>query len=694
MSLGTAFSLGLSVLASLGVLTSCAPRERVFPVRSGFFIEGQISESNVDLSGQLETERQFYWVDANGFRQKIEDVSFDASTGAFSFEFLRDNLLPSLGRTRSETYALMGLLSPLERLSNIGYSRNELGYIRFEYVRGQLPTSTRPISSYAQSVAGFTMSASLSNTRSLNVSSAGIQTQTVGAARVSVKNSEGAPLSGAHVSVIPLVVTGTGEADLQPLDFRTDATFTPVTALTDAQGNTTLWPIPIGKDQQYQYQIVAEADGFCPKVNVPKLFSDTPESVELILERCSFEDKAEKQIAFSAEYSSATFVLPENLGDLAEGTGCTNQESVALNLKSLTPLFRGLLVQVHEGADEAAPVVLTQIVPVFKDELTVRLPSSFANGTTQSGRFFINIKAQLTELDRSQGMSDFSFGLAGDKRVSSFTADAQDFEIRSSAGVQNVISGLPDSKLVIDFLGCEIGQQIGATINNSDGGLTPSEFTPCVSDGTVLIRDQLRWQDVFEPKTSGFRKVRFFFADRYGNESEDDVGLNKLNLGQSDVYVDSDPPNISDIELGVRTAIVEKNATIPFDGSGEVQITPDTLSEYVFAFRSISGTLQCLTTSVSNPSEPEEGYTLSRFFIGPPKGSSEMFEAGVPCATGSLPLTADAVVFPQDPTLPALVKITIFDQAGNFDSGELEVPACVDSSPSSEGVCWKSDNSG
>jgi hypothetical protein len=278
--------------------------------------------------------------------------------------------------------------------------------------------------------------------------------------------------------------------------------------------------------------------------------------------------------------------------------------------------------------------------------------------------------------------------------VSSFFADAQDFEVRSSAGVENVISGLLDSKLNVDFLGCEIGQKIGVSVNNDEGGLAPTEFIPCVIGGTLFDRDQLRWKDVFPTKTSGFKKVRFFYADRYGNRSEDDVGLNKVNLAQSDLYVDSDPPNVADIELGVRTAIVDKDTAVPFDGTGaEVQISPATLSNFVFAFRLTGSTLQCFSSNVSNPSEPAEGQTLSRFYIGTPRNASVMFETGVPCATGSLPLTADAVVFPEDTSLPAKLKVTIFDQAANVDSGELEIPPCIDGTPSLEGVCWKNDDS-
>lgn len=692
MTLDRRSLLNATLIVSLCALTSCAPKERVFPVRSGFFIEGKIIDVETNQGAKPDAERSFFWINSDGVRKKVEEISFDNATGQFRFEFQRDNLLTELGRTRSELHASMGLLSPLERLSNIGYSRNELGYIRFEYMRGQPPNSTGSIASYAQAIAGFTMSASFNNTSSLNVSSVGIQAQTVGAALVTVKNADGTAIPNAHVSVLPLVVIGTGEADLLPLDFRADATFTPITALTDAQGNATVWPIPIGKEQQYKYQVVAEAEGYCPKVNAPRLFSNTTELTELSLESCPSENAAKNQIEFTASYSADTFTLPQDLGKLPKGTGCTNKESIDLNLKSLTPVFRSLLVQVHEGEDTAAPVVLTQVVPVFSDQVSVSLPSSFANGTTQSGRFFINIKAQLTELDRSKGMSEYSFGLVGDKRVSSFTADAQDFKIRSSAEVENVISGLPDSKLSIDFLGCDLGQKIGASINNDDGGLTPSEFIPCVSSGTLFERDQIRWKDVFPTKTSGFKRIRYFYADRYGNKSGDDTGLNKVNLAQDEIYVDSDPPNAEDIELGVRTAIIDMNSAVPFDGSGEVQITPATLSNFKFAFRLSGSTLQCFTVPNSNPSEPEEGSTLSRFFIGTPRNPSEMFDLGAPCATGSLPLTTDSVVFPNDPLQPAILKVTIFDQAGNLNSGELEIPACTGSANSKD-VCWKNDDS-
>lgn len=688
--MASVFRSELLVFSTL-FLAACAPRERVFPLRSSFFIEGKIAQPQGVVSTPLPSENHFFWIDRDGIRQTLDGVTFDPSSGQFRFEFKRENLLDRIGQTQAEEHALMGVFRPLERLSSVGFSRNELGYIRFEYLSGALPEKTTGIASYVQSIAGFTMSASLGNTQSLNVASEGLPSQAVGATQVLLNDPSGKVISQGRVSVIPLAVTGSGESDIQPLDFRLDGTFTPVAALTGADGKAIVWPVPVGDGQQYKYQIVAQADGYCPKVTSPMLFSGAAELTTIVLDPCSTEQTAKNEFEFSAEFGSEVFTLSETLGSLPQGTGCTNKDSVELKLKNQSSVIRGLLVQVHEGVDASAPVVLTQVFPVFRDKINVNLPASFANGTTPNGRFFINLKAQLTDLDRAQGRADFSFGLTGDKRVSKFTADAQDFEVKSFTGAQNVISGLPDSTAQVRFFQCEKGQRIGVSINNDDSGLYPSEFIPCDANGTILQRDQLKWRDVFSTKTSGFKRVRYFYSDRYGNRSDDDVGIDKINLATAQIYVDSDSPDVSTVELGVRTAIVAKDETIPVVSTSEAQITPQTLSDFVLAFRSSGGTLQCFAESESNGSEPAEGQTISHFYLGTPKPKNEMFSASAPCATGALPLSADAVVFPADPSAAAVLKLTVFDLAGNTGSGELSIPPCVDAAPSTELVCWKND---
>lgn len=109
MTLDRRSLLNATLIVSLCALTSCAPKERVFPVRSGFFIEGKIIDVETNQGAKPDAERSFFWINSDGVRKKVEEISFDNATGQFRFEFQRDNLLTELGRTRSELHASMGL---------------------------------------------------------------------------------------------------------------------------------------------------------------------------------------------------------------------------------------------------------------------------------------------------------------------------------------------------------------------------------------------------------------------------------------------------------------------------------------------------------------------------------------------------------------------------------------------------------
>jgi hypothetical protein len=156
------------------------------------------------------------------------------------------------------------------------------------------------------------------------------------------------------------------------------------------------------------------------------------------------------------------------------------------------------------------------------------------------------------------------------------------------------------------------------------------------------------------------------------------------------VYVDSDAPDLGDIDLGIKTAIAPKETLVPIDSNSVVEVTPANYKDMIFGFRTNSGTIQCFASSLTNNAEPDAGSALSRFYLGTQATKLEMFNAGALCASQGLPLSENSFRFPDEDTADATLEITVFDNAGNSSSGQLSIAPCSNTArASSEKVCWK-----
>ena len=678
------------LLGCLIALPSCAPGRRELPLRPTFSISGQIQLSPQVGADGPSTGPSFFWIDKEGVRRKIEQPNFEVQTGKFNFEFKRENLIRRLGVSKPELFALMGSAFPIERISAAGYEKNEMGYIRFEYLANAPDGTNQEAFSYSQNVVGFPLSASFGNKTILNVATSALVPIRVAAVKVKVKDATGTPLSDAQISIIPLSVLGTAESDLRTFNFKQAENYTPAATLSDAKGEGFAWPVPLGETRENKFQIVASRSGYCPKTSNPLFFSKDLGQIEITLDACSDEKINNPEINFSASFTGQTFVLDKPIGNLEAGTGCTNKETVELSLKNQGSLIRSLLVEIHEGSDKEAPVVLTQVFPTFNESISVNIPPSFANGTKASGSFFISLTGQLSEKDKAAGIKEFNFGLKGDKRISRLSANATDFEIKGLSDTPNVISGLPDAVIKLGYQKCGPGEKIAATLSDNENGFLPNKFHRCSENGITLSRDDVRWRDIASPRSSGERNIRYFYSDRYGNESEDDTGINKLNMSVVKVYVDSDAPDIGDIDLLFKTAIVPKETPVPIVSSGIVEVTPANYKDMIFGFRTNSGTIQCFASSLTNNAEPDAGSALSRFYLGTQTTKIEMFNAGALCASQGLPLSENSFRFPDEDTADATLEITVFDLAGNSSSGQLSIAPCTNTTrKDNEKVCWK-----
>ena len=105
------------------------------------------------------------------------------------------------------------------------------------------------------------------------------------------------------------------------------------------------------------------------------------------------------------------------------------------------------------------------------------------------------------------------------------------------------------------------------------------------------------------------------------------------------VYVDSDAPDLGDIDLGIKTAIVPKETPVPIDNISVVEVTPANYKDMIFGFKKVGATIQCFASSLTNNAEPDAGSALSRFYLGTQTTKIGMFNAGALCASKGLPLS-------------------------------------------------------
>ncbi|MEY3902012.1 MAG: hypothetical protein RL189_1318, partial [Pseudomonadota bacterium] len=450
------------MICSLLSAVACGRKKREVPLRGTFLVEGQLALTPEIEKKLASSPPNFAWVDKEGVRQPLSGVSFDKTTGRFSFEFKRDNLIRRIGYSLPELNALMGFNRPLERLSAQGYDQNETGFIRLEVFSEVSIGDSGEILYYTQKLAGLPMSASFSTNRSLNMDPVPIQTLKVGSIKVNVKDSSGKPVEGALVSVIPLAIFESKSDDFRPFNFRQQSIFTPSGSLSNAQGSTHAWPVPLGVDKTSKFQISVSHPNFCTQVSAPIFHDSALPAVNVTLTSCTEQQRSNNQIDWDVAFPSNLFILSQPRGSLPAGTAFTNEEKVELQFTNKSSTLRGLTVRIHEGDDTGAPVILTQEFSTFADKLVVNLPPTFNNGTSASGRFLINLIARVSDEDKAAGIKEFSKTLDGNKGVFRLEPVRQtDFQILGHNSVLDLISGQDGQKFKVKYSQCKAGIKIG-----------------------------------------------------------------------------------------------------------------------------------------------------------------------------------------------------------------------------------------
>lgn len=692
LSLRTGWSVATYSSLIYLLTCGCGSRTREVPLRGTFLVEGKLALTE-SLSQKVKSKApNFSWVDKSGIRQPISPINFDSTTGQFSFEFKRDNLIRKVGTSIPELSALMGWARPLERLSSQGYDQNETGFIRIEAYSEISNGNSGEISYYLQKIAGIPMSASFSTTRSLIVDAEPIATQKVGVVKVNVKNLEGQSIQGALVSVIPLSVTGSKTYDLKPFDFRTLPQFSPVASMTNADGVAQAWPIPLGTDKTTKFQItVAHAD-YCTQFSSPAIHESSLPAIDVKLTPCTSAERTNQDVNWDVAFPSSLFVLSEARGALPVGTGLTNQEQVELQFTNKSSVARGLTVQIHEGETTESPVVMRQEVGTFANKLVIDLPPTFRDGTTASGRFLINLIARLSDEDKAAGRAAFSKQLTGSKGVYRLDPSKEtDFQLIGHKSIQNLISGQDNKPFIVKYSKCSAGIKIAIAIS-PEGKKDPSvSYVPCDKNGNSFL-----FKNVYKgfSKNGGNHVIQFFHTDEFLNKSPDDSG-SVTPVNRRNIEVDYGSPNANNAVLDSFTTIIGKNDPVPPVGppATRVELTPSNLSDYAVAFIAPSGISKC---DVVNPIPVPEiatpdstsGQTVGQFYLGPVKSEAELLKSAVSCATGKIGLSGEHVTFPTNAAESASLLLTLIDTAGNYSSGSVPILPCA-AATSGEKICWK-----
>ncbi|NBX16121.1 MAG: hypothetical protein EBR09_02020 [Proteobacteria bacterium] len=671
--------------------TACSNRTREVPLRGTFLVTGKmaLSESTVELVRN--TPPIFSWIDKNGLRNPLTNVQFDPSTGDISFEFKRENFIRRMGYSLPEFNSLMGWAKPLERLSTQGYEDTETGFIRFEAYSEISNGDSGIVKYYLQKVAGLPMSASFSTGKTLVVDTAPIATYQVGVVKVKVTDTSGSPVSNALVSVIPLNVTGGKTYDVKPYDFRTQSPFTPAANLTDGTGVAMAWPIPVGTDKSSKFQISVSREGFCTQMSAPAFHEPTMSPVEIVLPACSQQQTVHGEIDWEVSYPNGMFVLGQERGTLPQGTGYTNQEQVELQFTNRSGIIRGFTLQIHEGQTTDDAVIMTQEFPTFANRLVVDLPPTFANGTSNSGTFLINMIARLSDQDKAAGRKAFSKKLIGNKGIFRIEPALQeDFEVIGHKTFQNLISGQSDATFTVKYSKCKEGYKIGVAVS-PEGKKNPDvTLSACSASGNIF-----NLKDVFKgfSKQSGNNVIQFFRTDEFQNISADDISVSPVN--RRTIEIDYGSPDPAQLFLDTDIAVVANSTTLPVMQpvtTPRVELTAATLSDYSLVFTNTGAGSICEFANpvpVQDMVSPDStsGRAIDVFYVGGPKSKAEMLSGAAACSGGKFQLSPALVKLPAISTQNATLKLTVFDKAGNYASGTVSITPCVPDT--GQKVCWK-----
>lgn len=635
-----------------------------------------------------------YSVDSDGVRKPIDGFQFDAISGAFEFKVKRSDLFARLALTLPEMLALMGVVPPADALRNGHFGAADVGLVRLEMFAPQELTKMGNVSAYYQSFFPVPRAAALGRVGIIELvgdKRQAFRTRRVGKARVKVVDETGKPLKGVWVQGVPLTEERQSLGSAFPMFPWKNPEYSAAFTKTDDLGVALVFPLPFDVEEP-KYQIAATAPGRCYVVSPQAYFSkEKNNEVSLTLPQCPEAERGSRKVAWMASFGAGLNIETDARTSLTKAY--INSSSVPLTLVSRTRHLRGFAVRIFPGqAAEGKPVSELKLF-TFASALDVPLPTYLDGIAAKDGQFAIEIESLFSPQDKEEFGDAPRQLLIGERSTSQPLAPAALFEVKSAAGVENVISGISGNRFTVKYSDCKAGLEIGVLVGN-EYDRKQTKFFPCAKEGNSFELADLK--PLFLPN-GGEQPLVFFVRNKYGSTSLDDLAKGS---NRKTVYVDYGVPLVTtgDPLFGSNYGFAPKGATPATDAvpysfiQNPVEIRAATLDQFVLRFTQPA---KCAMESPDLLADGTgaAGKALYKFTLlqkataAAPLPSATDWLAGTPCGTDRTLAPGD-VVFPTNASQPAVMYFQVLDAAGNPSNVlETQVPPC--GGPSQEAACWR-----
>jgi hypothetical protein len=620
-----------------------------------------------------------YLIGEDGQREPIPRFHYQPTDHSISFALKKSDLTKHPGLSLLEAMASFGKAEFFLKNTVKPFGDTALGYARVELFPDGALEGTGSLFPYFQGLVAVTQAAALSPNPVIQWVSN--QTGTldyypVERLKVKVINSSGEPLNQASVSIVNLTGDVSNLGFNLPLVDPIRSKFGPVWSKTNAKGEAIAFPLPFGTPASFQ--ILAQADGYCPYLSSQKLFSPTETSTEVVLETCDSAEIRIKELSWKAKFGKSLFTEEE--------TGHTNKGFVSLNLKTFSKQIRGLKVKVFEGIGIGGTLFRETIYPTFSSEMTTLIPTSFGQSDgskSPDGNFTISIESILNPEDIPLISAPPPQILKGVRYTQKPKVQATQALLKSSLGVDGIVSGLPGNEMKLQYEKCSKGMQIGLKMGNFSGLGAALQFVPCPDDGSKSVTLKTDALFALSCYLSSDTEAQIFVKDKYGNESEDDIEKKSNHLS---VFIDCEKPEwtADSLPLGGRFGFAPKNAAIPADGvydfyANQQRISATQLSNLRLRFDSLGS---CKLPGVLD----ERSLGIETFGFK----QENTIKPDTNCGNDREILPND-IKFPTQPTEPATFQLWLQDKAGHLSNPvTYSIPSCaIISTNASEGVCWE-----
>ncbi len=662
---------------------------------------------NLKISGKAllpdaatEATYQLNYIDQNSLRNLAEGSSFDSETSRFNLT-INDTMFTDLGVLSSaDSITANGQdVELIADFSDAGFSSKPLYQLRLE-LRPEELSGTQNIYYYQWLTPVDRGDIYSSDNKNLALDT--IELVEVGSAEVKITDTAGNAIENASAFAILRAEVESGTADnaeawLTPI-------YRPVISKTNSEGMTHVLPLNAAEGNK-DFQIVAFAEGFCLFVSDLITYSEDLTTAEINLSECQ-EESSDIKISTSFPNDVKIFEESDEDSNIYE-VAYTNDKSMFIRVDSYSKDIRPLEIRVYDGHNsEDENLLLKQTTEYFKSQVEIELPNIFPSQNSTDGSFLISVTPVLNNKDLESQENQEALQLLGRKKLTAPDIDfMEQLQLKSSADVNNIVSGLTGNSFSVSQSKCLDGEAIGISVASED-----AVFSECKDQVASFNVDDFSFA-----ASSGEgeeKSFTFYFRDRFGNVSDDDPA----NRNIVDVQIDYGLPTISDSDVYLKFGIANSSdaagtdanryifpegayVDMDEDETDTLIITPSTISNFVFRFASPS---QCSydATAADGIYSGSNGAKLVGFKLAANSAAlseTEQIEclADEASETRDLTLSSSLVSFPTNSSSDASFVVKVIDYAGHQSQDlTVSIPACHSNAESVESdpkkpVCWR-----